>query len=77
MRYLLLLWLGLLFAALGSLPVYAFQVITVPEDVNAVNLTNVIQIVPGESGKVQLSTAPDSSGIIRRIEVLPTPTTRA
>jgi diguanylate cyclase (GGDEF)-like protein/PAS domain S-box-containing protein len=72
MRNLLLLALGLLFAALGSLPVYAFQVITVPTDVNAVNLTNVIQIVPGTAGKVQLSTAPDSSGIIRRIEVLGT-----
>jgi diguanylate cyclase (GGDEF)-like protein/PAS domain S-box-containing protein len=72
MRNLFLLALGLLFAALGSLPVYAFQVITVPTDVNAVNLTDVIQIVPGTAGKVQLSTAPDSSGIIRRIEVLAT-----
>jgi diguanylate cyclase (GGDEF)-like protein/PAS domain S-box-containing protein len=72
MRHFLPLLLGLLLAALGSLPVYAFQVITVPEDVNAVNLTNVIQIAPGEGGKVQLSTAPDSSGIIRKIEVLAT-----
>ena len=48
----------------------AFEVITVPEDVNAVNLTGVVDIVPGEDGKVQLSTAPGEDGIIRRIEVL-------
>jgi len=70
MRYLVTLALSLLFALVGVLPVYAFQVINVPEDVNAVNLTNVIEITHGNNGKVQLSTAADSSGIIRRIEVL-------
>jgi diguanylate cyclase (GGDEF)-like protein/PAS domain S-box-containing protein len=70
MRQLLILWLSLLFALVGSLPAVAFQVINVPEDVNAVNLTGVIEVVPGTDGKVQLSTAADSSGIIRRIEVL-------
>ncbi|HVW94324.1 MAG TPA: EAL domain-containing protein [Devosia sp.] len=74
MRQLLILWLSLLFALVGSLvgslPAQAFQVISVPEDVNAINLTHVMEIVPGSGGKVQLSTAPDSSGIIRRIEVL-------
>ena len=58
------------FALAGVLPVAAFEVITVPEDVNAVNLTGVVDIVPGQDGKVQLSTAPGEDGIIRRIEVL-------
>jgi diguanylate cyclase (GGDEF)-like protein/PAS domain S-box-containing protein len=51
-------------------PAQAFEVISVPEDVNAVNLSEVIEIVPGTDGRVQLSTAPDAEGIIRRIEVL-------
>ncbi|KKB76567.1 diguanylate cyclase [Devosia soli] len=51
-------------------PVKAFEVISVPEDVNAVNLSDVVEIVPGTDGRVQLSTAPDADGIIRRIEVL-------
>jgi diguanylate cyclase (GGDEF)-like protein len=59
-----------LFALVGVLPVSAFEVISVPEDVNAVNLTGVVDIVPGTGGKVQLSTAPGEDGIIRRIEVL-------
>jgi len=70
MRHFLILALSLLFALVGILPVYAFQVITVPEDVNAVNLTHVIEIAHGSAGKVQLSTAADATGIIRRIEVL-------
>ena len=70
MRQLVTLALSLLLALVGVLPVYAFQVISVPEDVNAVNLTNVIEIARGTNGRVQLSTAPAADGIIRRIEVL-------
>ncbi|ODT76689.1 MAG: diguanylate cyclase [Pelagibacterium sp. SCN 64-44] len=51
-------------------PTAAFEVITVPEDVNAVNLSDVIEVQPGTNGRVQLSTAPGADGIIRRIEVL-------
>ncbi|WP_323015383.1 GGDEF and EAL domain-containing protein [Devosia sp.] len=51
-------------------PTVAFEVITVPEDVNAVNLSDVIEVQPGTNGRVQLSTAPGADGIIRRIEVL-------
>jgi hypothetical protein len=72
MRHLLILALSMLFALVGVLPVYAFQVISVPEDVNAVNLANVIEVTPGTKGRVQLSTAPAADGIIRRIEVLAT-----
>jgi PAS domain-containing protein len=72
MRPLLTLALSLMLALCGIVPAFAFQVITVPEDVNAINLTNVIEIAHGNNGRVQLSTAADSSGIIRRIEVLAT-----
>ncbi|NGP17444.1 EAL domain-containing protein [Devosia aurantiaca] len=51
-------------------PARGFEVISVPEDVNAVNLSDVIEVVPGQGGRVQLSTAPDADGIIRRIEVV-------
>lgn len=59
-----------LFALVGVLPASAFEVISVPEDVNAVNLTSAIDVLPGTDGRVQLSTAAGEDGIIRRIEVL-------
>ncbi|RDE10621.1 EAL domain-containing protein [Pelagibacterium lacus] len=48
----------------------AFEVVTVPEGINAVNLRAAIDVLPGENGRVQISTAPGEDGIIRRIEVL-------
>jgi diguanylate cyclase (GGDEF)-like protein len=62
--------MSIVFALVAVLPVAAFEVITAPEDVNAVNLTGVVDVVPSVDGKVQLSTAPGEDGIIRRIEVL-------
>ncbi|MGV3576003.1 MAG: EAL domain-containing protein [Devosia sp.] len=62
--------LAILLALAFAQPAQAFEVISVPEDVNAVNLSEVVEIVPGTEGRVQLSTAPDADGIIRRIEVL-------
>ena len=57
--------------ALASLaPALALEVISVPDDVNAVNLSQVLDIRPGQDGGVELSTAPGADGIIRRIEVL-------
>jgi len=70
MRPFLKLAMCFLFALLGVLPAAAFEVITVPDDVNAVNLSDVIEVIPGQNGRVQLSTAPGEDGIIRRIEVL-------
>ncbi|WP_423068803.1 EAL domain-containing protein [Devosia sp. CN2-171] len=70
MRHILRLAMCLAVALLGTLPTAAFDVITAPENVNAVNLTGVVDIVPGDAGKVQLSTAAGEDGIIRRIEVL-------
>ena len=70
MRHVLALAICLAFALSGLVSARAFEVISVPEDVNAVNLSDVVEIVPGQDGRVQLSTAPDADGIIRRIEVL-------
>lgn len=70
MRHFLAAAISLAVAFLCLTSAWAFEVISVPEDVNAVNLSAVVEIVPGQDGRVQLSTAPDSTGIIRRIEVL-------
>lgn len=70
MRLLQTFAMCIVFALVGVLPASAFEVISVPEDVNAVNLTSAIDVMPGTDGKVQLSTAPGEDGIIRRIEVL-------
>ncbi|HEY4201068.1 MAG TPA: EAL domain-containing protein [Devosiaceae bacterium] len=70
MRQFLTLAICLVLMLVGVLPAAAFEVISVPEDVNAVNLSDVISIVPGTNGRVQVSTAAGEDGIIRRIEVL-------
>ncbi|WP_224701441.1 putative bifunctional diguanylate cyclase/phosphodiesterase [Devosia aquimaris] len=70
MRYLHALAMCLAFALALLAPAAALEVISVPDDVNAVSLSDVIQVEPGQGGKVQLSTAPAEDGIIRRIEVL-------
>ncbi len=70
MRHLFAFAICLVFALALSMPSRAFEVISVPEDINAVNLSDVIEVVPGQNGRIQLSTAPDADGIIRRIEVL-------
>src|SRR6218665_2482035 len=70
MRHLIALAMCLAFALAALAPSAALEVISVPEDVNAVNLSDVVEIQPGTDGKVQLSTAPGEDGIIRRIEVL-------
>ncbi|MCW5721833.1 MAG: EAL domain-containing protein [Devosia sp.] len=70
MRHLLALAMFLVLALSAMAPARGFEVISVPEDVNAVNLSEIVEVVPGSDGRVQLSTAPDADGIIRRIEVL-------
>src|SRR6218665_2850545 len=70
MRHFFALAMCLAFALAALAPAAAFEVISVPEDVNAINLSEVVEIQPGTSGRVQLSTAPGEDGIIRRIEVL-------
>ncbi|NOZ31671.1 MAG: hypothetical protein GXP01_01055, partial [Alphaproteobacteria bacterium] len=61
--------LAMAWAGLWAPAVLAFEIITVPETINAVNLSAAVDIVPGENGRVQFSTAPGEDGIIRRIQV--------
>ena len=70
MRHLRALATGLALALASLVAASGFEVITVPADVNAVNLSEVIEVQPGTDGRIQLSTAPGEDGIIRRIEVL-------
>lgn len=67
-----LLAIAVLIIAAFAIPaqVLAFEVISVPDEVNAINLRAGVDIVPGENGRIQLSTAASADGIIRRIEVL-------
>lgn len=66
---LLAILLGLsLAAATGR--AQAFEVVSVPEGINAVNLQAAIDVLAGTDGRVQISTAPGEDGIIRRIEVI-------
>ncbi len=69
-RSLFIIAMCLLCAVAGIGTAAAFEVISVPEDVNAVNVTDGIDVEPGTNGRIQLSTAPSEDGIIRRIEVL-------
>ena len=70
MRFVLSLVLALVIGVLSASGARAFEIISVPDTVNAVNLRAGIDVVAGENGRVQLSTAPGADGIIRRIEVL-------
>ena len=70
MRHLYALAMCLALALTSLAPALALEVISVPDDVNAVNLSDVLDVRPGSDGRVQLSTAPGADGIIRRIEVL-------
>ncbi len=61
----LLLWVG---------AASALEVVTIPEKIGAVDLSEAVEVREGQDGRVQLSTAPDVNGIIRRIEVQATDT---
>src|SRR4051794_28148911 len=70
MRHFLALAVMFVVALTGVQTVAAFDVVTAPENTDALNITRAADIVQGTAGKVQLSTAPGEDGIIRRIEVL-------
>ena len=67
-----LVFLTVLCAALAGLAgrAIAFEVVTIPDGINAVNLGAALDVLPGEDGRVQISTAPGEDGIIRRIEIV-------
>jgi len=70
MRLLLAIAISLAFAFLAAAPTRAFDVVTVPEDINAINLSAAVDVEQGTEGRVRLSTAPGEDGIVRRIEVM-------
>lgn len=47
----------------------AFEVVSVPVDVDSIELLGAIDILSSEDGRVQLTTAAGSDGVVRRIEV--------
>jgi len=60
----------LLIAALFvSEPVFALEAVSVEVDADTVDLSGAIQHFPNQPDRIQVSTAPDANGIVRRIEV--------
>jgi len=55
--------------AVSAANAWAFETVTIHENVSAIDLSAAIEHREGSDGRVQLSTAPDTDGIVRRIEV--------
>ncbi|WP_127144768.1 sensor domain-containing phosphodiesterase [Pelagibacterium montanilacus] len=70
LRISFLVWLTIASLCAVTGRAQAFEVISVPDGINALNLRAAVDILPGEEGSVQLSTAPGEDGVIRRIEVI-------
>ena len=67
-RYLLLVLT--LVSALGAMTAaHAVESVRVPLDSQAIDLTNVVERNFSQGDKLQVSTAPDAGGVVRRIEV--------
>lgn len=64
------LLLFVMFALIGGSGATGFDVVPVPDNVNAVNLLSAIDLVEGQQGSIEVSTAPGNDGIIRRIEII-------
>jgi diguanylate cyclase (GGDEF)-like protein/PAS domain S-box-containing protein len=61
--------LGLLIFAAVSLPAAALDAVSVRGDAPAIDLTGVLEHQRSETDRIQVSTAPGTDGIVRRIEV--------
>ncbi|HPG03644.1 MAG TPA: 7TM-DISM domain-containing protein, partial [Rhodoblastus sp.] len=68
MRFFRLL-LAVLVLALECLPAHAIESVRVPLDSQAIDLTRAIESYSSQGDRLQVSTAPGSDGIVRRIEV--------
>jgi diguanylate cyclase (GGDEF)-like protein/PAS domain S-box-containing protein len=55
--------------ALTTSPAGAVEAVNVRVDVAAIDLTDAVEQLKSEGGRIQVSTAPGSDGIVRRIEV--------
>jgi diguanylate cyclase (GGDEF)-like protein/PAS domain S-box-containing protein len=53
----------------GALPAHAVDAISVRSDAAAIDLTDAVDLQHTEGDRIQVSTAPGSDGIVRRIEV--------
>src|SRR5882672_8333844 len=56
-------------ASLLASPVHAVEAVNVRVDIAAIDLTDAVERLTTEGGRVQVSTAPGSDGIVRRMEV--------
>ena len=56
-------------ASLFASPVRAVEAVNVRVDIAAIDLTDAVERLTTEGGRIQVSTAPGSDGIVRRIEV--------
>ena len=68
-RCLAALALGLMIVA--ATPAWAVDAVSVRGDVSAIDLTAVLEHQHSDTDRIQVSTAPGTDGIVRRIEVLP------
>ncbi|WP_458758164.1 EAL domain-containing protein [Afipia sp. TerB] len=64
----LALTLGVLMLA-GAMPAHAVDAISVRSDAPAIDLTGVLDFQRSDTDRIQVSTAPGTDGIVRRIEV--------
>ena len=55
--------------SLTASPVRAVEAVSVRVDLAAIDLTDVAELLKSEGGRIQVSTAPGSDGIVRRMEV--------
>ena len=69
MRRILCLTLALFTLIAASLPAAAVESVRVPLDAQAIDLTNAVERNDSQGDRLQVSTAPGSDGIVRRIEV--------
>ncbi len=69
MRRILRLILALATLTGSMLPATAVESVRVPLDAQAIDLTNAVERNDSQSDRLQVSTAPGSDGIVRRIEV--------
>ncbi len=63
------LFLAVLVLAAECLPARAIESVRVPLDSQAINLTRAVESYSSQGDRLQVSTAPGSDGIVRRIEV--------
>ncbi|MGB3445226.1 MAG: sensor domain-containing phosphodiesterase, partial [Xanthobacteraceae bacterium] len=67
-RFLALLALGLTLWV-SMLPAYAVDAVSVRSDAAAIDLTAVLEHQHSDTDRIQVSTAPGTDGIVRRVEV--------